>query len=308
MGRRRVLSVGRRTLARLLVIPAGALAGSIVMFSALHFLPGDPVARESHQTPVQYARGMHQLGLDQPLPIQYLALMGRILDGDLASRLQPEAVVSAKIGFLAALIAVTAGIVVGMMAARRPNSALDRGLVSASLVVYSIPNFMWAFILLILLTSVLYGLSGGLLYYDPAPFTGGLQYLVPAFALGAQYVGYIARHTRASLLEETRREYATTARAKGLAESAVIRHHTLRNSMIAIVSILGPVVTTLITGSIVVEVLFGARGLGHEMIGAVLGRHYDAGVGVFFYLALLIGIANFGVDVLYSLLDPRVKL
>jgi ABC-type dipeptide/oligopeptide/nickel transport system permease component len=285
----------------------GALVGSLVMFSALHFLPGDPVAREHHQTPVQYARGMHQLGLDLPLPNQYAALMWRILDGDLARTLQPEAAVSARVGLLAALIAVASGMVVGMAAARRPNSVVDRVLLSTSLVVYSIPNFMWAFILLIVGVTMLSGLTGGLVYYSPGPCCSGLQYLMPALALGTQYIGYIARHTRASLLEELRSDYATTARAKGLAEEAVVRAHALRNAMIAILSILGPVVTTLITGSFVIEILFGVRGLGHEMIAAVLGRHYDVGVGVLVYYALLIGVANFLVDLLYPILDPRVK-
>ena len=205
----------RRLAGRILVIPASALIGSLVMFSALHLLPGDPVARESHQTPLQYEQGLHRLGLDLPLPVQYVRLLARIVDGDLARTLQPEALLSGEIGLVATVIAVMGGIAIGMIAAQKANTWWDRGLVSAALLVYSMPNFVWAFVLIIVLTGFLYQFTGGVVYYDPGPCCQGAQILFPSLALGLPFVGYIARHTRASILDVSRTDYVTTARAKG---------------------------------------------------------------------------------------------
>ena len=297
-----------RFFVRLALIPASALFGSAVMFSALHFLPGDPISRESHQTPLQYEREMHALGLDLPLPEQYVRLMARIVNGDLARILQPEAVLSGKIGLLAALIAVVGGVAVGIVAARRANTWWDRGLISAALLVYSMPNFVWAFLLIIVLAGYLYRFTGGVVYYDPGPCCQGAQILLPSLALGLPFVGYIARHTRTSLIDVSRTDYVTTARAKGLTDDRVLWVHQLRNALIVVVSILGPVITTLITGSLVIEQFTAVPGLGHELIGSILGRNYTTAVGVAVYYIVLIGLGNLLVDLLYPLIDPRVRV
>ncbi|MEP7105197.1 MAG: ABC transporter permease [Chloroflexota bacterium] len=297
-----------RLVVRAVMVPVSAFLGCTLMFFALHVLAGDPVAREAHQTPQQYAQEMRARGLDLPLPVQYVRLLGRILHGDLAVRLQPEALLTAKEGLLAVLIAVPLGLGIGLIAASRANSLTDRLLVGASLMVYSIPNFLWALLLVVIGVSVLYNLTGGLIFYNPGPCCQGAQILMPAFALGAPFVGYIARHTRAGLLDVMRREYIATARAKGLAEAAVVRRHALRNTLISVVTIVGPIVTAMLTGSLVVEQAFGVPGLGRELIFAILGRNYDVAVGVFVYYVVLIGIANFAVDLLYPLLDPRIAV
>jgi oligopeptide transport system permease protein len=303
--------VGRflwRLAGRLALVPASALIGSVVIFSALHFLPGDPVARESHQTPLQYEQEMHRLGLDLPLPVQYIRLMARIVNGDLARILQPEAALSGRIGFLAAVIAISVGVWIGMTSARKANSATDRILVSLALAVYSVPNFVWAFLMVFVGVTVLYYLTAGVIYYDPNPCCQGLQILMPASALGIPFAGYVARHTRTSILEELRRDYVTTARAKGVDEPAILRVHVLRNAALIVLTIIGPVVTALITGSLVIEQAFAVPGLGHELIQSILSRNYTTAVGVFVYYVLLIGVANLIVDLLYPLLDPRVSL
>jgi oligopeptide transport system permease protein len=297
-----------RLAGRLVLVPASAVIGSLVMFSALHFLPGDPVARESHQSPLQYEQGMHRLGLDLPLPTQYIRLMASIVNGDLAQTLRPEAALSGKIGFLAAVIAIALGLFIGLTAARKANSAADRILVSLALGAYSVPNFVWAFLLVFVGTTVLFNLTFGTIFYDPNPCCQGLQILMPAFALGIPFAGYVARHTRTSILEELRRDYATTARAKGLDEEQVIQVHVLRNAGIVVLTIVGPVVTALITGSLVIEQAFAVPGLGHELIQSILSRSYTTAVGVFVYYVLLIGIANLIVDLLYPVLDPRMSL
>lgn len=278
------------------------------MFSALHFLPGDPVARESHQTPLQYEQGMHALGLDLPLPEQYVRLMASIVNGDLAKTLQPEAVISGEIGLLAAMIAIGGGVAIGIASARRANTWVDRALVSGALLVYSMPNFVWAFLLILVGTGFLYRFTGGLIYYDPGPCCHGAQILLPSLALGLPFVGYIARHTRTGLLDVLRTDYVTTARAKGLTEDRVLWIHALRNALIVIVSILGPVVTTLITGSLVIEQFTAVPGLGHELVGSILSRSYTTAVGVFVYYVLLVGVANLVVDLIYPVLDPRIRV
>src|SRR5437588_2454953 len=297
-----------RLAGRVALIPASAIIGSLVMFSALHFLPGDPVARESHQTPLQYEQGLHRLGLDLPLPIQYVRLLASIVNGDLARTLQPEAMLSGAIGLLAALIAVAGGVAVGTTSAQRANSLTDRALISAALLVYSMPNFVWAFLLILVGTGFLYKFTGGLLYYDPGPCCHGAQILLPSLALGLPFVGYIARHTRTGLLDVMRTDYVTTARAKGLTEDRVIRVHALRNALIVVLSVLGPVVTTLISGSLVIEQFTAVPGLGHELVSSILSRSYTTAVGVFVYYVILIGIANLVVDLLYPVLDPRVRV
>lgn len=165
-----------RLAGRLALVPASAVIGSLVMFSALHFLPGDPVARESHQSPLQYEQGMHRLGLDLPLPTQYIRLMARIVNGDLAQTLRPEAALSGKIGFLAAVIAISLGLFIGLTAARKANSATDRILVSLALGAYSVPNFVWAFFLVFGGTTVLFNLTFGTIFYDPNPAARGCRY------------------------------------------------------------------------------------------------------------------------------------
>jgi len=296
-----------RLAGRGLGIPGGALLVSVLMFIALHTLAGDPVLRETHQTPLQHQQSIHALGLDLPLYVQFARVMVRILGGDLAEQLRPAALLTAQEGALAALIAVPLGVGIGMLAARRANTWVDHTLVGMSLFAYSLPNFLWAALLVVLGVTVLYNVTGGLLYYMPGPCCQGAQILMPAFALGVPFVGYIARHTRAGLLDVMGREYIATARAKGLAESTVVRVHAFRNTLISVVSVVAPLVTAMITGSLVVEQAFAVPGLGRTLIFAILSRNYDVAVGVSVYYALLIGFANFLVDLIYPVLDPQIS-
>jgi peptide/nickel transport system permease protein len=302
------MSPVRRLLLRLLAVPLGAFIASLLMFAALHFLPGDPAARETHQSPEQYRRALHALGLDQPLPVQYVGLMGRILDGDLAQRLRPEAVVTAELAALASIVALGVGVTVGVIAAANEGTWKDRVAINGSLLVVSIPSFVWAAILVLVFVTGVYALSGGLLAYDVGPCCRADQIWLPVLALGLPLVGYIARHTRAAMLEVARQEYVATARAKGLVQARVLRHHIFRNAVLVVLTVATPELTRLLVGSLVIEQAFSVPGLGHELIGSILSRNYDTAVGVFVYYALLIGIANLVVDLSYPLLDPRIRL
>jgi ABC-type dipeptide/oligopeptide/nickel transport system permease component len=301
-------SLARRLAFRLLAVPVGAALASVVMFAALHLLPGDPVARETHQSPEQYRRALHALGLDQPLPFQYLQLMGRILNGDLARRLQPEATTTAELAFLAAAVALCLGVAVGAFAAANQGSWRDRAAIGSSLLVVSVPSFVWAAILVLFFVTGVYTLSGGLFAYDVGPCCRPDQIWLPVLALGLPYVGYVARHTRAAMLEVARQDYVMAARAKGLQESAVMRRHVFRNAALVLMTVATPELTRLLVGSLVIEQVFSVPGLGHELIGSILSRSYDTAVGVLVYYSILIGLANLLVDLTYPLLDPRIRL
>jgi peptide/nickel transport system permease protein len=298
----------RRLVLRLLAVPLGGFLASVLMFAALHVLPGDPAGREVHQSPEQYRRALQALGLDQPLPVQYLHLMARILNGDLAQRLRPEATVTAELATLAALVALSLGVAVGVFAAANQGSWKDRAAISSSLLVVSIPNFVWAAVLVLIFVTGAYTLSGGLVAYDVGPCCQPGQIWLPVLALALPFVGYIARHTRAAMLEVARQDYVTTARAKGLADRLVLRHHVFRNAVLVLVTVATPELTRLLVGSLVIEQVFSVPGLGHELIGSILSRSYDTAVGVFVYYSILIGLANLVVDLSYPLLDPRIRL
>ena len=288
-------------------MPFGAVLASLVMFAALHRLPGDPVARETHQSPEQYRQALHALGLDQPLPVQYLHLMGRILNGDLARRLVPEAAVTAELALFAAVVAFGLGVAVGAFAAANQGTWKDRAAIGSSLLVVSIPSFVWAAVLVLVFVTGVYTLSGGLFAYDVGPCCRPDQIWLPVLALALPYVGYVARHTRAAMLEVVRQDYVATARAKGLQESLVLRRHVFRNAALVLVTIAAPELTRLLVGSLVIEQVFSVPGLGHELIGSILARGYDTAVGVLVYYSILIGLANLLVDASYPLLDPRIR-
>jgi ABC-type dipeptide/oligopeptide/nickel transport system permease component len=284
-----------------------ALLVSLALFLGVHFLPGDPVRQETHQTLGQYHIALHRAGLDLPLWQQYLHVMQRLFDGDLAQRLLPEAVNSAKLGGLAVAIAVGVGVPAGFLAASRQNTWADRVVMAAAFVGFAMPNFMWASVLLLLFVTGLYELTGGLLVYDAGPCCSPTQIWLPTLALGLPFVGYIARMTRASMLEVMRLDHVTAARAKGVAEPALMSRHVLRCAAIPVLSVSAPLIGGLFAGSLVVERVFGIHGLGHELSGSILSRNYDAAVAVFVYYALLVGFANLLADLAYPLLDPRIR-
>jgi ABC-type dipeptide/oligopeptide/nickel transport system permease component len=171
---------------------------------------------------------------------------------------------------------------------------------------YSVPSFVWAFLLILLTVTGFYAWSQGQIYEDIG--WGKIQQIpVPAIALGLPYAAIVARLTRASMLETIRQDYVRTAWAKGLSARVVILRHALRNALIPVATILGPLVTGIITGSVVIEFLFGIPGLGKEFVTSILDRDYNIVIGVFTFYAALIGLANLTVDLLYPVLDPRIR-
>jgi len=169
-----------------------------------------------------------------------------------------------------------------------------------------VPSFVIAIFGLLLFGHYMYDWTLGTFYYSPG--WGKVEQLpLPALALGLPYAGYVARLTRASMLETIRTDYVRTAWAKGLTARIVVLRHALRNALIPLVSVLGPLVTAIITGSIVVENIFGIPGLGKEFLTSILARDYNIVIAVFTFYAALVGVANLAVDVMYPLLDPKIR-
>ena len=221
-----------------------------------------------------------------------------------------EASVSLEIGATALLFTIGLGMILGVIAAIRQNTWVDYLATATSVVGYSIPNFVTASVLVLFFAVYLYNWTGGAIYYEVGwdGTYGKLgQIFIPAFALGFPYASIVARLTRASMLEVLKQDYVRTARAKGLTNQIVIIRHALRNALIPVVTILGPLTIGIITGSVVIENIFGIPGLGKEFVNSILSRDYNIVIGVFTFYAGAIGLANLLVDLLYTAIDPRIR-
>jgi ABC-type dipeptide/oligopeptide/nickel transport system permease component len=193
-----------------------------------------------------------------------------------------------------------------LFAALKQNTWIDYLASSTAVVGYSMPSFVIATLLVLVTGKLFYIWTNGAFYYEIGWGKPG-QILVPAIALGFPYASIVARLTRASMLEVIRQDYVRTAWAKGLRPRIVIIRHALRNALIPVITILGPLATGILTGVVVIENIFGIPGLGKEFIDSILNRDYNIVIGVFTFYAALVGLVNLGVDLLYPVLDPRIR-
>jgi oligopeptide transport system permease protein len=213
--------------------------------------------------------------------------------------------VSLKLGLVAIIFSVTIGVPLGVIAALRQNTWLDYLSLGTSTLGVSVPTFVSGLLLLLFLSRT-FSFSP---IRDPEEWVGfGLAYLLPGIVLGLGTMAYIARLTRTSMLEIKRQDYVRTARAKGLASRNVITAHMLRNALIPIVTILGPAAADLVTGSIIIESIFGAPGLGREFVESISKRDYSVIMGTAIFYAVLVAIANVIVDLSYGFVDPRIRV
>lgn len=306
---------------RLLLIAFTTVAVSSIVFLGVHQLPGNAFISDRKINPAALAALLHHYNLDLPLWDQYRLFVAGILHGNLGESvvnrgvqitplLLREATVSAEVGGVALLFTIGFGVVLGVVAAIRQNTWVDYLATTTSVIGFSMPNFVIASALLVIFGVYLYNLTNGAIYYDIGwEGTYGTlgQLPIPAFALGFPYASIVARLTRASMLETIKQDYVRTARAKGLTNHVVIIRHALRNALIPVVTILGPLVLGIITGSVVIENIFGIPGLGKEFVESILNRDYNIVIGVFTFYAGLIGLANLLVDMLYTVIDPRIR-
>jgi ABC-type dipeptide/oligopeptide/nickel transport system permease component len=304
---------------RLVLIAFTVLAVSTIVFLLIHQLPGDALLSERLRGQA-YQLLLHHYGLDQPLYQQYWNfIVGVLTRGDLGEslvnrglKITPlvlrELSVSAQVGALSLIITIGLGLTLGIFAAVRQNTWLDYVLTTTSVIGYSMPNFVIAAFLILFFGIWLENVTGGTFYYQLGGWRGDIgQLWLPAFALGFPYASIVARLTRASMLEVIRQDYIRTARAKGVREWVIIIRHALRNALIPVITILGPLVIGIITGSVVIENFFGIPGLGKEFAQSILNRDYAIVIGVFTMYAVLVGLTNLLVDLAYVVIDPRIR-
>lgn len=296
----------------LLTLPALWLVLTMV-FLLIHIVPGDPVEQMLGEGAnlSQIVELRHSLGLDQPLLTQYGHYLGQILRGDLGQSFKFQAPVrrviferypaTLQLAFLALLVCAALAIPAGVWAAYRRGSHADRAVGVFSLLGLAVPNFALGPVLV-----VLFSIQLGWL---PVSGRGGaLNYILPAATLGAALAAILTRMVRGAMLEELSSDYVRTARAKGLATWAVLVRHALRNALIPIITILGLQFGTLLAGTIVTETIFSWPGIGRLTVQAISSRDYPLLQGCILVIALSYVLVNLLTDVLYALIDPRVRL
>jgi len=294
----------------LLLVPTLWAIGTLTFF-LLRLAPGGPFLAERDIPPAAKAQLEHTYGLDRPLGEQYIAFLKNAARFDFGPSYKyparqvreiiAEALpVSMELGGLALLVALLAGVPLGVIAALKRNTAADHAAMGAALLGVSIPNFVLGPVLVLLFAVGLYVLP-------PALWNGPASRVLPVVTLATAYVAYIARLTRAGMLEILRQDYIRTARAKGLPERVVVMKHALKLGILPVVSYLGPATARILMGSVVVESVFQVPGLGRYLVNAAFNRDYTLVMGeVLFYAGFLL-VLNLLVDVAYTFLDPRVE-
>jgi dipeptide transport system permease protein len=334
--------ITRLVLKKILMVIPTVIGATLIAFALIRFIPGDPVKNllgERGGSPEQIAKMRESLGLDQSLPIQYLKFLGNAVSGDMGTSIVSKRPVTEEffarfpatieLSMLALFWSVLLGIPLGILAAVRRNTVFDYSVIGVSLVGYSMPIFWWGLIL-VMFFSVHLGVlpvSGridvmfdvpsvtGFLLIDSllsedgfAAFSSALEHLIlPALVLGTIPLAVIARMTRSSMLEVLSEDFVRTAKAKGLSVFRVIYVHTLRNALIPIVTVIGLLVGSLLTGAVLTETIFSWPGIGRWLVKSVEARDYPVIQGGVLYLALIIVVINLIVDLVYLWVHPKMR-
>ena len=287
------------------------LAICLITFSLMHAVPGGPFTSDRKVAEEVEAALNEKYGLDKPLPVQFLSYMKGLLHGDFGPSykytgktvnefIENGFPVSGRLGFITIVFVLLASIPMGILAAVRNGKWLDMLIMAAATIGVTIPSFVIASILVYFFSYRL----GWMPSYGLDSWKG---YILPVVTLGGYSVSYLARLTRSSLLEVMGQDYIRTARAKGLSEFKIITRHALRNALLPVITVLGPTVANLLTGSFVVENIFAIPGLGKYFVNSVSQRDYTTIMGVtIFYAAFLMAMVLV-VDVFYCLIDPRIQ-
>lgn len=285
-----------------------------ISFFMMRLAPGSPFATEENMPEIIRQNLEAAYHLDEPLWVQFLIYLGNLAQGDFGPSFQytdytvTELIwlgfpASLQVGGLAIGIAALIGIAVGMHAALNQNSWSDHLVMAVTMTGIAVPNFVLA-PLAILIIGVYWGLL-------PAGGWGGGAWthkVLPIATLAMTQIAYIARLTRGSVIETLRSNYIRTARAKGLPARLVMVRHTLRGALLPVISYLGPAIAGIITGTVVIEEIFGIPGIGRYFVQGALNRDYTLVMGVVIFYAVIIMALNLLVDVLYAVLDPKVRL
>ena len=308
---------------RLLLVGPVLLGVSVVVFMVLHLSPGDPaeIMLGPQATKEDLERLRTELGLTEPLPVQYARWLGHVVQGDLGRSLWMKRPVLGEVlgrfqatlilAGTALLLSTIGGIALGVASATRPNSLLDRLSAVASLFGASMPVFWLGIVLMVIFALWLGWLPASGMY---SPYGGGdlrdlLAHLaLPAVTLAAASVTIVARLTRSTMLETLGQDYIRTARAKGVVERLVVLRHGLRNALIPIVTVVGVQAGYLLGGAVLTETVFAWPGVGTLMVQGILARDFPLVQGCVLVVALCFVLVNLVVDALYAWLDPRIRL
>jgi len=293
---------------------------SVVVFSFVHVLPGDPAVLflGEEATPETLARFRARLGFDRPLVAQYVEWLGRALRGDLGRSLRTNQPVAEAIlqrlpvtlELLGAALAVSLAIAIpaGIVSAVKRNSGVDLASTVFALIGFSLPNFWLGLILIYVFALLLRWLPPSGFVPWPAIADNARSLILPALTLGTALAALVTRQLRSGVLEVLRQDYVRTAQAKGLSQGVVVGKHALKNALIAVVTVIGLQIGGLLGNTIITESLFALPGIGRLMIDAVFSRDFFIVQGVVLFLAVGYVLSNLVVDVLYSYLDPRIRL
>jgi oligopeptide transport system permease protein len=303
-----------RYIARRLLLAIPVLVGaSFLIFAMVFALPGDPIRALGGERPLAPAvqeQLREEYNLDDPLVIQYAKYVGGLAQGDFGTDfsgrpvseiIQQRLPVTIKLAVTALVFEAIFGLIAGILAGIRNKSFFDSLVLVSTTLLVSIPSFVLGFI-----AQYVFGLRLGL--FPIAGLNDGLHsYLLPGFVLGALSLAYIARLTRTSLVENLRNDYVRTAKAKGLTPTSVVGKHTLRNSLIPVITYLGVDLGTLMSGAIITEGIFNIPGLGRAVFDAIRSQEGSVVVGIVTLFVLVYILFNLLVDVLYAALDPRIR-
>lgn len=255
---------------------------------------------------------MERYGFDQPLWKQYITYIGNLLQFDLGTSMKQQYVTvesvikngfaySMQLGVLAILVSIVVGVLLGLVAALNHRKFLDGFTIFIAVLGVSIPNFVVA-------SALQYIFGVQLRWFNVTGLYGPLDYVLPVIALSFLPTAFIARLTRSSMLEVLSADYIKTARSKGLSGRVILVKHALRNAILPVVTYVGPMTANIITGSVIVEQIFGIGGLGKDFVSSITNRDYTLIMGLTLFYAVILMIARLITDVAYGFVDPRIKL
>ena len=326
---------------KLAVVIPTFLGVTLVAFTFIRLLPGDPVlllAGERGMSEERHAQMMAEFGFDKPILVQYGYYLKDLLQGDFGTSIVTKKPVfeefmtlfpaTVELSLVAMLLAVAVGLPAGIIAAVKRGSVFDHTVMTGALAGYSMPIFWWGLLLIIMFSGILgwtpvSGRISLMYYFEPVTgfmlidsllsgqegaFGSALSHLIlPSIVLGTIPMAVIARQTRSAMLEVLGEDYVRTARAKGLSPSRVVGLHALRNSMIPVITVIGLQVGVLFAGAILTETIFSWPGIGKWMVDSIFRRDYSSVQGGLLLIAVIIMIVNLFVDLLYGLINPRIR-
>jgi peptide/nickel transport system permease protein len=314
--------MGAFILRRLLLLIPLLLGVSILVFAMIHAIPGDPtqilVGTDQEITDEQREIIRQQYGIDQPLPVQYGKWIGRVLQGDLGTSIRTSRAltyelrlrlpVTIELTLLAGILGTIPAVAVGVLAAVRRNSRLDYGATVATLIGISVPNFLLATLLVLLFSVKLKWLPPiGFVPFREDPIQNLKVMIMPAISLALPLAAILMRNTRSAVLEALMSDHVRVARAKGLSQRTVLSRHVLRNASIPIITVAGIQIATLLGGTVIIERIFSLPGIGSYIVDGINNRDYAVVTSVTLVMSTIFVLVSLFVDILYAVMDPRLR-